>query len=67
MQIIQQFLKGFKNKLIMKGKKMLRNNLPKKRSLILNSSIFEFFASKDQFKKDDVEQKMFVENLAILI
>jgi len=27
---IQQFIKGFKNKLIMKGNKMLRNNLQKK-------------------------------------
>jgi hypothetical protein len=34
---------------------------------ISNSSIFEFFASKDPLKKDDVEQKMFVKNLAFLI
>jgi hypothetical protein len=26
-----------------------------------------FFTSKDPFKKDDVEQKMFMENLALLI
>jgi hypothetical protein len=32
-------------------------------SHISNSSIFEFFASKDPLKKDDVEQKMFVEIL----
>jgi hypothetical protein len=36
----------------------------KKRFIIYNSSIFEFFASKNPFIKDDVEQKMFVENLA---
>ncbi len=39
----------------------------KKRFLISNSSISKFFASKVPFKKDDVEQKMFVENLALLI
>ncbi len=36
-------------------------------SFVSNFSIFEFFASKYPFKKDDVEQKMFVENLAFLI
>ncbi len=30
MQIIQQFIKGFKKKLIIKGKKMLRDKLQKK-------------------------------------
>jgi len=34
----------------------------KKRSFISNSSIFECFASKDLLKKDDVEQKMLLEN-----
>jgi len=34
---------------------MLKNNLQKKGSLISNSSISEFFASKNPFKKDDVE------------
>ncbi len=34
---------------------------------ISNFSICEFFASKDPFKKDDVEQKMFVENFALSI
>jgi len=66
MQIVQQFIKGFKNKLIKKGI-FLKKQSTKKRSLISNSSISEFFASKDPFKKNDVEQKMFVENLALLI
>ncbi len=39
----------------------------KKRSFISNSSIFECFASKDPLKNDDVEQKMLLENLALLI
>jgi hypothetical protein len=34
---------------------------------ISNSSILEFFVSKEPFKKDDVEQKMFVENFTFLI
>jgi hypothetical protein len=34
---------------------------------ISNSSISEFFVSKEPFKKDDVEQKMFVENFTLLI
>jgi len=53
-------------KLIIKGKKNLKE-FAKKRSFISKSSIFECFASKDAFKKDDVEQKMLLENLALLI
>jgi hypothetical protein len=34
---------------------------------ISNFSILEFFVSKEPFKKDDVEQKMFVENFTLLI
>jgi len=67
MQIVQQFIKGFKNRLIEKGFFFLEKQSTKKRSLISNFSISEFFASKDPFKKNDVEQKMFVENLALLI
>jgi hypothetical protein len=39
----------------------------KKRAHIFNSSISKLFASKEPFKKDGVEPKMFVENLALLI
>ncbi len=39
----------------------------KKRSFISKSSIFKCFTSKDPFKKDDVEQKMLLENLTLLI
>jgi len=41
--------------------------LQQKRSFISNSSISKFFVSKDPFKKDDVEQKLFMEILAFLI
>jgi hypothetical protein len=37
------------------GKKNVEKQFAKKRSLISNSCISEFFASKDPFKKDDVE------------
>jgi len=36
---------------------MLRDNLQRKGFLILIFSISEFFALKDPFKNDDVEQK----------
>jgi hypothetical protein len=49
------------------GKEKIDRQFVKKRSFISNSSIFYFFISKDLFKNDDVEQKMFVENLALLI
>jgi len=48
-------------------KENVKRQFVKKRSLISNSSISEFFVSKDPFRKDDVEQKMFVENLTLLI
>jgi hypothetical protein len=37
------------------------------RTNISSSSISKFFDSKEPFKKDDVEPKIFVENLALLI
>jgi hypothetical protein len=49
------------------GKENVEKLFVKKRSLISNSSIFEFFASKDPFKKNDVKQNMLLENLALLI
>jgi hypothetical protein len=48
-------------------KKNVEKQSTKKSYLISNFSIFEFFALKYPFKKDDVEQKMFVENFALLI
>jgi hypothetical protein len=47
-------------------KENFETQLAQKRANISNSSIFEFFASKDPFKKDDVKEKMFLENLALL-
>jgi hemerythrin-like domain-containing protein len=49
------------------GRKNVEKQLAKKKAHISNFSIFDFFASKDPFKKDDVKQKMFMENLALLI
>jgi hypothetical protein len=34
---------------------------------ISNSSVSEFFVSKELFKKDDAKQKMFMEDLTLLI
>jgi len=48
-------------------RKNVEKQSTKKSYLISNFSIFEFFALKYPFKKDDVEQKMFVENFALLI
>ncbi len=56
--------KRFQEEINNEREKNVERQFAKKRFLIYNSSIFEFFASKDPFKKDDVEQKMFVENLA---
>jgi hypothetical protein len=66
MQITQQFIKGFKKKLIIKKIKCEKESA-KKRSFSSNFSISKFFASKDPLKKNDVEQKMFVEILALFI
>jgi hypothetical protein len=55
MQIIQQFIKGFNKKLIIKEKKMLKDNLQRKGLLFPILPYLIFFASKDPFKKDDVE------------
>ncbi len=46
---------------------MLRNNLQRRRLIFPILPYLIFFASKDPFKKDDVKQKMFIENLALLI
>jgi hypothetical protein len=48
-------------------RKNVEKQSTKKSYLISNFSIFEFSALKYPFKKDDVEQKMFVENFALLI
>jgi hypothetical protein len=47
----------FQEKNNLQGKLNVERKYSKKRSLVSNSSIFEFFASKDLIKKDDVEQK----------
>ncbi len=45
----------------------LERQFVEKNTHVFGSSIFDFFASKDLFKNDDVEQNMFVEDLALLI
>jgi hypothetical protein len=62
MQTIWWFSKKINNQ----GKENFEKQPIKKRANIFNSSISKFFASKEPFKKDDVEP-MFVENLALLI
>jgi hypothetical protein len=39
----------------------------KKRANLFGNSIFNFFASKDLFKKVDVQQKEFLEDVGLLI
>jgi hypothetical protein len=39
----------------------------KKKPNIFSNSIFSFFVGKEPFKKDDVQQKQFLEDLGILI
>ncbi len=46
---------------------MLRDNLQIKGLIFPILPYLNFFTSKDPLKKDDVEQKMFVENLTLLI
>jgi hypothetical protein len=55
--------KRFQKEINNQGKENVGKQYAKKRSLISNSSIFDFFVSKDPFKKDYVEQKTFMENL----
>ncbi len=49
------------------GRKNVEKQSTRKRYFFSNSSTFEVFASKNPFTKNDVEQKMFMENLALLI
>ncbi len=49
------------------GREIFEKQSTKKRANISNSSISKLFASKEPFKKDDVEPRMLVENLALLI
>jgi hypothetical protein len=46
---------------------MLRDNLQIKGLIFPILPYLNFFVSKDALKQDDVEQKMFVENLALII
>ncbi len=39
----------------------------RKKLNIFSNSIFNFFVAKESFKKDDVQQKLFLEDLGILI
>jgi hypothetical protein len=59
--------KKFQEEINCQVKENFETQLAQKRANIFSSSMFEFFASKDPFKKDDVEEKMFMENLALLI
>jgi hypothetical protein len=59
--------KKFQEKINNQGRKNIERQLAKKKGLDFQFSIFEFLALKDPFKKNDMEQKMFVENLTFLI
>jgi hypothetical protein len=62
--------KKFQEEINNQGRENVERQPTKKkahRAHISNSSISEFFVSKELFKKDVVEQKMFVENLTLLI
>jgi hypothetical protein len=45
----------------------LERQFAKNKQNTFGSSISNFFASKNPFKKDDVEEQKFLENLALLI
>jgi hypothetical protein len=59
--------KRFQEEINNQRKENVERQFTKKRSLISNSSISKSFATKDPFKNDDVEQKMFMEDLTFLI
>jgi hypothetical protein len=59
--------KRFPEEINNQRKKNVEKKSTKKRSHISNSFIFGFFVSKNPFKNDDMEQMMFVKNLALLI
>jgi len=67
MQIIQQFIKGFKNKLIIKVEKMFLKNLQIKGLLFPILPYLNFLLQKIPSKRMMWNKKMFVENLALLI
>jgi hypothetical protein len=58
--------KYLKRKWIVCWKERRREPTKKKENLSRNS-IFNFFVTKDSFKKDVVEQKEFLEDLGLLI
>jgi hypothetical protein len=45
----------------------MKNNLPKTKPNVFSNSIFSFFVAKELFKKDDVQQIFFWEDLTLLI
>jgi hypothetical protein len=48
-------------------KNILESRPTKKRPNLSNSEISKFFGAKDPFKKDDVQQKQFLQDLALLV
>jgi hypothetical protein len=45
----------------------IKKQLSKKRWNVSSNSIFSFFIAKEPFKKDDVQQNVFLEDLTLLI
>jgi hypothetical protein len=45
----------------------MKNDLPKMKPNVSSNSILNFFVVKELFRKDDVQQKQFLEGLTLLI
>jgi hypothetical protein len=45
----------------------MKNKHPKTKPHVSSNFIFSFFVAKELFKKDDVQQKQFLEDLTLLI
>jgi hypothetical protein len=58
-------LKKNKKLIILSGK--MKNNFPKRDQMFLLIPYLVFFVAKEPFKKDDVQQKQFLEDLTFLI
>ncbi len=60
-------MKKIEDKMNIKMKNSMESQPTKKKHAVSLSAIFNFVGALDLFKKDNVQQKLFIENLGILV
>jgi hypothetical protein len=60
-------VKTFEQEVNSQMKRIVENQLAKKRPSVSNNTIYLFFGVKDSFEKENVQQKKILQNLGLLM